>query len=266
MAKRQGSTLMMHVETWPIARVLPYEKNPRRNDSGVDAVARSLTEFGWRQPLVVDREGVLIVGHTRLKAAIKLGMAEVPVHVADLTPERAKAYRIADNQSATLSEWDMPLLAEEIADLRLTDLDIKVLGFDEDELAGLSSGVVGDSEANPYTQKVSVPPYEVRGDRPELSQLYDVGKTERLIAAIKSSGIPNDQQQFLIAAAYRHTVFNYEQIADWYAHADADTQELMEQSALVIIDFDRAIQDGFVRLNETMADLYEENRSKSDAN
>jgi len=93
-----------------------------------------------------------------------------------------------------------------------------------------------------------------------------VGKTERLIAAIKSSGIPNDQQQFLIAAAYRHTVFNYEQIADWYAHADADTQELMEQSALVIIDFDRAIQDGFVRLNETMADLYEENRSKSDAN
>ena len=147
MAKRQGSTLMMHVETWPIARVLPYEKNPRRNDSGVDAVARSLTEFGWRQPLVVDREGVLIVGHTRLKAAIKLGMAEVPVHVADLTPEQAKAYRIADNQSATLSEWDMPLLAEEIADLRLTDLDIKVLGFDEAELDQMAGTIPTENKS-----------------------------------------------------------------------------------------------------------------------
>ena len=120
----------LKVELHPIDSIHPYEKNPRLNDEAVEAVANSIRAFGWRQPIVVDGDGVIICGHTRWKAAKKLGLAQVPVHAAtDLTPEQVRAYRIADNQSATLSEWDMPLLAEEIADLRLTDLDIKVLGL-----------------------------------------------------------------------------------------------------------------------------------------
>ena len=88
----------MHVVMRPIGSIKPYEQNPRMNDAGVDAVAASLREFSWRQPLVVDEHDVIIVGHTRYKAAIKLGMTEVPVHVAvGLTPEQARAYRIADN-------------------------------------------------------------------------------------------------------------------------------------------------------------------------
>ena len=125
----------LKVELHPIDSIHPYEKNPRLNDGAVDAVANSITAFGWRQPIVVDGDGVIICGHTRWKAAKKLGLAQVPVHAAkDLTPDQVRAYRIADNQSATLSEWDMPLLYEEIAELRLTDLDISVLGFDEAEL------------------------------------------------------------------------------------------------------------------------------------
>ena len=94
----------MQVEMRPINTIFPYENNPRHNDAGVDAVAASLREFGWRQPIVVDEEGVIIVGHTRYKAALKLGWDEVPVHVAvGLTPAQARAYRIADNQTATLS-------------------------------------------------------------------------------------------------------------------------------------------------------------------
>jgi ParB-like chromosome segregation protein Spo0J len=102
----------------------------------VDAVVASLREFGFRQPIVVDKHGVIVVGHTRWKAAQKLGIKEVPVHVAkDLTPEQAKAYRLADNQTATIAEWDKELLPLELADLQSVGLDLGLLGFGEDELA-----------------------------------------------------------------------------------------------------------------------------------
>src|SRR5580693_9999691 len=101
----------MKVEMRLLASIRPYEKNPRINDAAVDAVAASIKEFGFRQPIVVDEEDVIIVGHTRYKAALKLGLTEVPVHVAKgLSPAQAKAYRLADNQTATLSQWNEHLL------------------------------------------------------------------------------------------------------------------------------------------------------------
>src|SRR5262245_29697787 len=108
----------MKIELWPISRIKPYAQNPRINDSAVDAVAASLREFGFRQPIVVDTECVIVCGHTRFKAAIKLGIEKVPVHVAkDLTPEQIRAYRIADNQTATLAEWNIDLLPLELSQL-----------------------------------------------------------------------------------------------------------------------------------------------------
>lgn len=129
----------MIIEMWPIERVKPYERNPRINDgAAVDAVAASLKEFGFRQPIVVDRDGVVVVGHTRLKAAQKLGLALVPVHVAaDLTPDQAKAYRLADNATNELALWDRALLPLELADLLNADFDLSLLGFNKDELAEL---------------------------------------------------------------------------------------------------------------------------------
>src|SRR5262245_3902652 len=95
----------MQIEMWEISRVRPYENNPRLNDDAVGAVAASLREFGFRQPIVVDEDGVIIVGHTRYKAAVHIGMTEVPVHVArGLSPAQVKAYRIADNQTASVAE------------------------------------------------------------------------------------------------------------------------------------------------------------------
>lgn len=120
----------MKVENWKIERVKPYEKNPRKNDQAVDAVAESLEKFGFRQPLVVDKDGVLIVGHTRLKAAIKLGLKEVPVHVADLDDVSAKAYRLADNQTANLAEWDFSALSLELKELKDLDFDMSGFRFD----------------------------------------------------------------------------------------------------------------------------------------
>jgi DNA modification methylase len=126
----------MEVKLVSIDDVKPYEQNPRVNDAAVDAVATSLREFGFRQPIVVDQNMVIICGHTRWKAARKLGLAKVPVHVAkDLSPEQVKAYRLADNKTGELAEWNMELLPIELKDLQAADFDLALLGFDADELA-----------------------------------------------------------------------------------------------------------------------------------
>src|SRR5262245_25983879 len=97
----------MLLEMRSLSSIRPYENNPRLNDAAVEAVAASIRAFGFRQPIVVDEEGVIVVGHTRYKAARTLGLQEVPVHVAvGLTPVQLKAYRLADNQTASLSGWD----------------------------------------------------------------------------------------------------------------------------------------------------------------
>jgi len=128
----------MQVELRNIESIRPYEQNPRLNDAAVEAVARSLREFGFRQPIVVDAEGVIIVGHTRYKAALKLGLKQVPVHVAtDLTPAQVKAYRLADNQTATLAEWNYDLLPLELKDLQGLNFDLSLLGFSDTDLAAL---------------------------------------------------------------------------------------------------------------------------------
>ena len=121
----------MRVSYVPIGEVTPYEGNPRRNDQAVQAVAASIQEFGWKQPIVVDADGTIIVGHTRYKAAKALGLEEVPVIVAsDLTPEQVQAYRLADNRVGELAEWDMDLLAGELDGL--ADFDMALFGFDDD--------------------------------------------------------------------------------------------------------------------------------------
>lgn len=127
----------------PIESVKPYENNPRFNDSGVAALAESIKQFGWTKPIVVDAENVIIAGHTRLKAAQQLGLKEVPVSVADwLTEEQEKAYRLADNKSGELAEWDYDKLVEEIQKAKNTDFS--ALGFSEIELMGLSNDFLPD--------------------------------------------------------------------------------------------------------------------------
>src|SRR5690606_8956983 len=117
--------LSMQIELWPIDRVKPYPQNPRLNDGAVGAVARSIQEFGFRQPLVVDTDGVLVIGHTRLKAARKLGLTEVPVHVAtELSPVQIRALRLADNKTADIATWDNSLLPLELKGLLDADFDL----------------------------------------------------------------------------------------------------------------------------------------------
>jgi ParB-like nuclease domain len=140
----------MHVEERNLADIKPYAKNPRHNDSAVDAVAASIREFGFRQPLVVDEHDVIVVGHTRYKAALKLGMDKVPVHVATgLTAEQIKAYRIADNQTATLSTWDDERLVQELAELQQMNIDLSLTGFSAEELVRLSQPPAVTAQSDP---------------------------------------------------------------------------------------------------------------------
>jgi DNA modification methylase len=141
---------LMLIELRPISSIRPYERNPRINDDAVDSVVASLREFGFRQPIVVDPDGVIIVGHTRFKAAQRLGLEQIPAHVAtDLTPAQIKAYRIADNQTATLAEWDYDMLPLELADLKSLEFNIDLLGFDADELARILNPMLADGLCDP---------------------------------------------------------------------------------------------------------------------
>lgn len=154
----------MQVQSIKISEVKPYGKNPRKNDDGVEAVANSIKEFGWQQPIVVDKDNVIIVGHTRYKAAKKLGMDKVPVVVADsLSPEQVKAYRLADNKTGELTDWDMGLLDDELADI--ADIDMSDFGFDLD---------LGDDEAkvqeDDFDEEVPEEP------KSKLGQIYQLGR------------------------------------------------------------------------------------------
>jgi len=184
----------MNIELWDIERVKPYPNNPRHNDDAVEAVAASIREFGFRQPIVVDAEGVIVVGHTRYKAALKLGLKKVPVHVAtDLTPEQIKAYRIADNKSAELSDWDYDLLPIELAGLQEMNYDLGLLGFDQDELAKLLDPGVKDGLCDP--DEVPEPPDEAVTKPGDLWLLGE----HRLLCG--DSGKPEDVDRLLGGAA-----------------------------------------------------------------
>ena len=149
----------------PIGSVVPYDRNPRRNEAGVAKVARSIAEFGWQQPIVVDEAGVVIAGHTRLLAARSLGLAEVPVRVAaGLSPDQVRAYRLADNRAGQDAEWDDELLAGELAALQLEEFDLALTGFDPAEIDGLLNpnggilpGVDPDEVPEPPTTPITKP-------------------------------------------------------------------------------------------------------------
>ena len=128
----------MNIQQIAIEKVIPYAKNPRKNQA-VEKVANSIKDFGFQQPIVVDKNMVVIVGHTRLLGAKKLGLTEVPIVIADLNEAKAKAYRIADNRVNEDSGWDNQLLQDELNKLLDFDIDLNITGFTNDELDGLFS-------------------------------------------------------------------------------------------------------------------------------
>ena len=184
----------MQIEIHLIGQIRPYPGNPRQNDAAVDAVAASLKEFGFRQPIVVDADGVIIVGHTRYKAALKLGLKQVPVHVAtDLTPAQARAYRIADNATNEIAGWNYELLPIELSALQEMSFDLGLLGFDQEELSRIMSGDVQEGLTDP--DDIPAPP-DAATTQP--GDLWVLGN-HRLLCGDSSK--PGDVDQLLDGAA-----------------------------------------------------------------
>lgn len=236
----------LQVVYMPVEVLKPYERNARKHaDKDVDAIAQSIEDFGFDDPIGIWGEKNLIVeGHGRLLAAKKLGMNTVPcIRLDHLTDSQRRAYALAHNKTAEMSSWLDDVLASELADI--TDIDMREFGFD------LSDDLLRDK----YEKKIQSPHYEITGDVPSLFELVDNAKTTELLAEIDEADIDTDIKDFLRLAAQRHLSFDYGKIAEYYAHADADVQRLMENSGLVIIDVDNAIENGFVKMSGRLQEL-----------
>jgi hypothetical protein len=256
MANRSADT--MKIVQKPVDTLIPYINNSRiHSDSQVAQIAASIKEFGWTNPILIDGENGIIAGHGRLMAARKLGYTEVPtIELKDLTETQRKAYIIADNKLALNADWDNEILALELAELGDMGFDLDVTGFAADEIAELLSPE-DDEDDSKYSKKIDAPVYEPTGDCPPILELYDKTKYEELTAKIyQEDSIDSEIKDFLLAAAARHIRFDFEQIAEFYAHAPPDIQQLMEDSALVIVDFEKAIAGGYVKLSQVIGNIY----------
>jgi len=236
------------------ADLIPYTNNTKKHPKEqVEAIASSIKNYGWDQPIVVDGDNEVIKGHGRLQAAKLLDLESVPViERDDLTDAEVRAARIADNKTAE-SGWLEDLLEDEVRYLNEEgSIDMSSLGFDEQELSGLLSEEANISLEDKYTEKIKAPVYEPTGRKPEVDELYYRSKYEELLDQVNAADLTDEQREFFTLAAQRHVVFDYENIAEYYAHAEADVQELMEELTMIIIDFDKAIEQGFVTFAENV--------------
>lgn len=153
---------------WPVGKLIPYGRNPRKNDHVIEQMAGAIQEFGFRIPIIAKSTGEVVDGHLRLKAALHLGLETVPVVLADdLTPMQIKAFRILANRSATWADWDEDLLRLELEELQLDDFDLSLTGFDDDEIAELLAGEETTTEGNTdedAAPEVPVTPVSKPGD------------------------------------------------------------------------------------------------------
>lgn len=253
------------IERRKVSALIPYARNARtHSDAQIAQIAASIKEWGWTNPVLIDIDGGLIAGHGRVLAARKLGLKEVPCMIATGWSEAQKrAYILADNQLALLAGWDSEMLKLELDELKILGFDESIMGFEEGWLEELqiTEGGGQDAAINPeiYTNKVTSPVYEIRGKNPECSMLYDDEKQRQIAQEIdRAAFLDADMKRFLKLASARHVRFNYGLIAEKYAHSPPEIQRLFERSALVVIDFQDAIAQAYVKLSDDAMAAFEE--------
>ena len=236
----------MNIEKLDINILQPAKYNPRQITSkDYKDLKTSIKKFGLVDPIIVNTDKTVIGGHQRLKICKELNHKEIDCVILDLSKDEEKELNIRLNKNT--GDFDMDILANEFDIQELVDWGFKHidLGLNIDKL-----------DENPYTDKVSAPTYESSKEKPNVNSLYDSSKADQLIEKIKQSSISEQDKNFLINSAKRHIVFDYSKIADYYVHSSKDVQELMEDSALIIIDFEKAIKQGYVRLNKEITNQY----------
>ena len=240
------------------------ERNYRiHNEKNKRVIRRSLENCGAGRSVLMDNDNVLIAGNGVYEQAQELGLKVriiesdgkelIAIKRTDLSTEddRRKALALADNHSSDTSVFDIELVME---DFSTDDLDLWEFSIDMQDFQ--IGDEVNSDESSIYSRKIIPPTYEPKNEKPEISELFDSKKTYELIEEINNCDISEQDKNLLLVAASRHTVFNYAKIADYYAHSPKEVQHLMEKSALIIIDFDKAIEYGFVELTEEIKQTY----------
>ena len=236
-----------------ISKVKGNPSNPRiiKNDK-FKKLVKSIQEFPEMlklRPIVVDEDMVVLGGNMRLKASKDAGLKEVWIDIAEgLTEEQKKEFIVKDNVG--FGEWEWDILANEWDSVQLAEWGLDVWENQDD-------AIVDDNDT--YTRKIVAPTYEPKNEKPVIDDLFNTQKADELIHKIKQADLSEEELMFLSHCALRHTVYDYSKIADFYAHSSKEVQELMEDSALVIIDFDKAIEKGYVKLTKDIAAAYEKN-------
>tara|TARA_R100000278_G_scaffold123250_1_gene112258 strand:+ start:3223 stop:3939 length:717 start_codon:yes stop_codon:yes gene_type:complete len=193
------------------------------------------------RPIVVDENMIVLGGNMRLKALKEAGFTEVKIHqVKNWSEEQKKEFIIKDNSS--FGEWDWDILANE------WDLDLL-----DDWGLDLNKTLL---EENPYTKKIEAPKYEAGETKPNLKECYNIDKYNALVKNINNSKLDKDLKEFLLLSATRFITLDFSKIADLYPHLNKDEQNLFEEQALVIIDFEKAIESGYVNLNKKITKQY----------
>ena len=227
-----------------ISEVKINPNNPRFiKDDKFKKLVQSIKDFPEMmniRPIVVNKEMIILGGNMRFKASIEAGLKEVPILITDLTESQQKEFLIKDNVSG--GDWDWDMLANEwdLNDVTKWGLDLPIYPDEEK-----------------YTTKIESPIYEPKGIKPDEIDLYDLKKYNQLIDKIEKSNLDEKKKQFLKIASARHIEFNYSKVAEYYSHEDKEMQELMEDNALVIIDYDKAIELGFVKLFDELEKISE---------
>jgi len=239
----------LEIEYVDINSIKPYKNNAKLHPAEqIEQIKKSIEEFGMNDPIGIWNNEI-VEGHGRLIACKELKMEEVPVIRLDhLSDEERRAYILAHNKLTMNSDFDIEILHQELENI--LDINMQDFGF-LDELEEENLDVIDDK----YTKKIKIPQYEITGEEPDIKDLVDDFKTKELIDEIESANISEEQKEFLRKAAQRHLTFDYGRVAEYYAHQDKEMQELMEKSALVIIDVDDAIANGYVKLTEKLEEI-----------
>lgn len=270
-----------------ISELVPYAHNARTHSpEQVEHIAASMKRYGVTYGALRDAE-TLVAGHGRIMAAEllysrgeelfhapgeALGGRPIPKwtypakNCDGWTPEMKREYVLADNTLALEAGWNVDILRLEVDAIAGTGFDLDSIGLGEDVLGSIfadASASEDDGLSENYSRKIQAPIYEIKGEKPDPRELVDTSKADELRREIDDADVPQDVRDFLELAADRHAVFNFAKIAEFYAHADAPTQRLMEKSALVIIDFDQAIENGFVKLAEGMMEQADASKARN---
>lgn len=235
----------------------PYKNNTRKHTpEDIEGIKESIRQVGFSDPIGIWGENNLIVeGHGRQIAAIEMGLDRVPcIRLDHMTEQQRKNYAIRHNRSAEMSSWDFKKLEEELADLKMQGVNMDDLKFEFD----FDFENDNEEKKNIYTPVVNIPQYIPSGEKPPIDELVETSKVNELINNIENTDISNDVKEFLKIAAYRHAVIDFDKVADYYAESSPEVQRLMEESALVIIDVDNAIANGYAQLQSTLDNLMED--------